>query len=180
MNFCLFFLFLFYNKCNASSLSKWKILTKRIKKNLNCKQTHHSDNHHQHQYISCQFYTDTHIKWASQVVLVVKNPSANAGDVRDVGSIPRLGRSPGGGHGTQLQYSCLENLMDREAWWLRNRTHGHRSPKGCKELNMTEVTSMYTLSRIEVRQQRVCLFDFLFIIVWAVLHSEKPYLILCL
>ena len=47
--------------------------------------------------------------WASQVVLMVKNPSANAGDVRDVGSIPGLGRSPGGGHGNPLQYSCLEN-----------------------------------------------------------------------
>ena len=46
--------------------------------------------------------------------LLVKNPSANAGDVRDAGSIPGLGRSPGGGHGNQLQYSCLENPMDRE------------------------------------------------------------------
>ena len=51
---------------------------------------------------------------ASQVGLLVKNPSANAGDVRDAGSIPGLGRSPGGGHGNQLQYSCLENPMDRE------------------------------------------------------------------
>ena len=52
---------------------------------------------------------------ASQVVLLVKNPSANAGDVRDAGSSPGLGRSPGGGHGKQLQYSCLENPMDRGA-----------------------------------------------------------------
>ena len=52
---------------------------------------------------------------ASQVVLVVKNPPANAGDERDAGSIPRLGRSPGGGK--PLQCSCLENPMDREAWW---------------------------------------------------------------
>ena len=43
---------------------------------------------------------------------MVKNPPANAGDVRDVGLIPGLGRSPG-----DLQYSCLENLMDRGAWW---------------------------------------------------------------
>ena len=55
-------------------------------------------------------------KWASQVVLGVKNPPANAGDVRDVGSIPGLGRSPGGGHGNSLQSSCLENPMDRGAW----------------------------------------------------------------
>ena len=54
--------------------------------------------------------------WASQVALVVKNPAANAGDVRDVGSIPGLGRSPGRGDGHPLQYSCLENPMDRGAW----------------------------------------------------------------
>ena len=51
----------------------------------------------------------------SQVVLVVKNPSANAGDARDVSLIPGSGRSPGGGHDNPLQYSCLENPMDRGA-----------------------------------------------------------------
>jgi len=55
--------------------------------------------------------------WASQVVLVVKNLLANAGEVRDTGLIPRLGSSLGGGHGNPLQYSCLENPMDRGAWW---------------------------------------------------------------
>ena len=50
--------------------------------------------------------------WAFQVVLVVKNPSANVGVVRDTGLIPRLGRYPGGGHGNSLQYSYLENPMD--------------------------------------------------------------------
>ena len=58
---------------------------------------------------------------ASQVVLMVKNPIANAGDTRDVGSIPGSGRSHGGEHGNPLQYSCLENPMDnpmdRGAWW---------------------------------------------------------------
>ena len=53
----------------------------------------------------------------SQVALVVKNTPANAGDLRDSGSIPGLGRSPGAGHGNSLQYSCLENPMDRGAWW---------------------------------------------------------------
>ena len=53
----------------------------------------------------------------SQVVLVVKNRPANVGDVRDVGLIPGLGGSPGGGHGHPLQYSCLENPMDRGDWW---------------------------------------------------------------
>ena len=64
-------------------------------------------------------YICTYI-WAFQVALVVKNPPANAGDVRDMGSIPRLGRSPGGGHGNPLQYSCLENPMDRGVWWAKS------------------------------------------------------------
>ena len=49
------------------------------------------------------------------MTLVVKILTANAGDIS--GSIPRLGRSPGEGHGNPLQYSCLENPMDRGAWW---------------------------------------------------------------
>ena len=53
---------------------------------------------------------------ASQVVLRVKNLPANAGDARDLGLIPGSGRSPGGRYGTALQYSCLENPMDRGAW----------------------------------------------------------------
>ena len=55
--------------------------------------------------------------WVSQVVLEVKNSPANAGDVRDAGSIPGSGRSPGEGNGTPLQRSCLGNPMDRGAWW---------------------------------------------------------------
>ena len=53
---------------------------------------------------------------ASQGALVVKNPPANAGDIRDAGSIPGWKGSPGGGNGNPLQYSCLENPMDRGAW----------------------------------------------------------------
>ena len=52
------------------------------------------------------------------VALLVENPPANAGDRRDPGLIPGLGRSPGEGNGNPLQYSCLENPMDREAWWV--------------------------------------------------------------
>ena len=80
------------------------------------------------------------LKWASQVQLVVKNLPANAGDVRDVGSIPGLGRCPGGVHDNPLQYSCLENPVDRGAWratvhrvtksqtwlkWLSRQAHTH-------------------------------------------------------
>ena len=57
------------------------------------------------------------VKGASQVALVIKNLHANAEDVRDTGLIPGLGRSPGGGHSNPLQYSCLENSMDRGTWW---------------------------------------------------------------
>ena len=60
---------------------------------------------------------------------VVKNLPANAGDIRDTGSIPGLGRSPAGGHGNLLQYSYLENLMDRVAWQgvvLRSLRVGHK------------------------------------------------------
>ena len=63
---------------------------------------------------SCIF--DHSLKNASPVAQLVKNLPANAGDARDVGLIPRLGRSPGEANGNPLQYSCLKNSMDRGAW----------------------------------------------------------------
>ena len=71
-------------------------------------------------------------KGASQVAIVVKNPPANAGDA---GSMPGSGRSLDGGNGNPLQYSCLENSMDRRAWW---------APWGRKESDMTERQSTRT------------------------------------
>ena len=56
------------------------------------------------------------INGASHVALLVKNSFASAGDIRDVGWIPGSGASPGGGHGNPLQYSCLENPLDRGSW----------------------------------------------------------------
>ena len=55
--------------------------------------------------------------WAFQVALVVKNPLANAGDIKEAVLTPELGRRPGGGHDNPLQYSCLENPMGRGGWW---------------------------------------------------------------
>ena len=58
----------------------------------------------------------------SQMALLVKNPFANTGDVRDMGLIPGSGRSPGEGHDNPLQYSCLENPMDRGTWTVHGVT----------------------------------------------------------
>ena len=55
--------------------------------------------------------------WASRVALRVKNPPASAGGIKDGSFISGSGRFPRGGHGNPLQFSCLENPMDREAWW---------------------------------------------------------------
>ena len=63
---------------------------------------------------------------------MVKNLPANAGEVRDIGSFPGSGRSPGGGNGNPLQYSCLENPMDRAVW--QDTVHG------VTESDMTEIT----------------------------------------
>ena len=70
---------------------------------------------------------------------MVENLPANAGDSRDPGSTPGLGRSPGEGNGNPLQYSCLENLMDRGAW--QATVHG-----ACKELDTTEQLSKHSYS----------------------------------
>ena len=63
--------------------------------------------------------------WASQMALVVENLPASVRGIRDKGSILRSGRSPGGEHGHPLQYSCLDNPMDRGAW--RDTAHGSES-----------------------------------------------------
>ena len=74
-----------------------------------------------------------------------KNPSANAGDARDVGLIPGSGRSPGGGNDNPLQYSCLENPMDRGVW----QATVHRVTKSWTQLNLLSptTTTMMFLSR---------------------------------
>ena len=65
---------------------------------------------------------------------LLKNPPANAGDTRDTGSLPGSGRSLGGGNGNPPQYSCLDNPMDRGAWWAT--VHGVAK-------SQTEVTEHY-------------------------------------
>ena len=75
---------------------------------------------------------------ASQLALVVKNRPSNAGDVRDSGLIPGSGRSPGEAHGHPLQYSCLENPMDRGAW----RTMVHRVRKSWTQLKQLSIQAL--------------------------------------
>ena len=85
------------------------------------------------------FLLPTSLSWASQVALMVKSPSASAGDIRNAGSIPGLGRSPGGGHGSPFQYSCLENPMDRGTNGLQS-TGSHRVGH-----DWSDVAHMHTL-----------------------------------
>ena len=80
--------------------------------------------------------------WTSQVGLVVKNPPANVGDIRDTVLIFRSGRYPGGGHGNPLQYSYLENPMDRGVWWAIV----HRVSKSWTQLKQLSTYSQPKLS----------------------------------
>ena len=83
-----------------------------------------SKNYQKPEFVLSCFKNESHLHYiqvkysfASQVALLVKNLPASAGDIRGVGSIPGWGRAPRGGHGSPLRYSCLENPMDRGAWW---------------------------------------------------------------
>ena len=78
------------------------------------------------------------------MALVLKNFPAKAGDVRDSSLIPRSGQSPGGGHGNPLQYSCLENPMDRGTWWATV----HR----ITESDMSEATQ-HTPVKVSLREK---------------------------
>ena len=81
-----------------------------------------------------EMWCDVSASTLNSVALVVKDPPASAGDIRDTDSIPGSGRSPGGGNGNPLQYTCLKGPMDRGAW------QATYSPWGSQELDTTEVT----------------------------------------
>ena len=78
---------------------------------------------------------------------MIKNLAANAGDIRDVGSVPELGRSPGEGHGNPLQYSCLENPMDRGAWWATVHKVA-KSQTQLKQLSIHTLMPLRSLSHL--------------------------------
>ena len=96
-------------------------------------------------------------EWASQMALVVKNSPANAGDIRDVGSIPELGRSHEGGHGNPLQYSFLENLMDREAWKATvhriAKSPKRKQTKSSQNQNQLVLKTICPLERMSFKQE---------------------------
>ena len=96
-------------------------------------------------YFSHGLYQASTGRVASQMELVVKNPPASTGDLGDMGSIPELGRAPGGGHGNPLQYPCLENPTDRGAWQaaVQGITKSQTGPKWLSTLTQS-------------RQLRVC------------------------
>ena len=112
---------------------------------------------------------------ASWMTLVVKNLPANAGDVRYVSSSPGWGRSPGGGNGNPFQCSCLENPMDRGAWWV------HRVPKSQTRLNLrsTHAHTMHILSALKVLHSREPLSTrnirtVGYLMIWCPVRSQLP------
>ena len=99
---------------------------------------------------------------ASQVVLEIKNLSSNAADIRDAGLIPGSGRSPAGGHGNPLQHSCLENPMDRGAWWAS----GHEVAKSQmtkSDLECTDTENSKVLPKCCKKRGRFLLLKMIFL-----------------
>ena len=87
-------------------------------------------------FVPSSLETTPSLLFGDQVALVVKSLPTSAGDIRDVGLIPGLGRSSGRGHGNPLQYSCLENPMNRGAWWAT--VHGvAKSQTGLKQTRLS-------------------------------------------
>ena len=82
--------------------------------------------------------------WASHVALLVKNPPANAGHTRDMGSLPGLGRFPGVGNGTPVQYSCLENYIGRGTWQSMDLVTVHGTSKSQTQLSMHTWARVHT------------------------------------
>ena len=84
---------------------------------------------------------------------VVKNPPSTAGDARDVGSVPGLGRSPGGGNGNPHQFSCLENSMDRGGWWAT--VHGVAKSQKQLITHTHTHTHIYTHTKLRSRYKAI-------------------------
>ena len=107
------------------------------------------------------------VYWASQVAQVVNNPPANAEDIRDSGSIPGLERSPAGGHGSPLQYSCLEKPKDRGALVVtvhgvtkrrsglkQFNTHTHTHKSTCYQEGQVKMSSAILYLIVHIKKQK--------------------------
>ena len=99
------------------------------------------------------------------MALVIKNPPANAGDVRDMGSFPGLRRSPGEGHGNPLQYSCLESIRDRGGWQVTV----HIVANSCAQLKQLNTHTQFLMLESSVNHTT----EFLFLIgFWSITESK--------
>ena len=90
------------------------------------------------------------IRGTSEVVLVVKNPPANTEGIRDADWIPGSGRSPGEGNGYPLQYSCLQNPMDREAWWATVHSVAKQLSMNTHTLFLTHIIFIIQFSSVQL------------------------------
>ena len=93
------------------------------------------------------------------MALLVKNPPGNAGNIRHVSSIPGSGRSPGGGHGNPLQYSYLDNPMDRGAWWA-SVLGVAKIPHGWCDLSMHAHIAAFSVELFSLRSDTELIFVF--------------------
>ena len=105
---------------------------------------------------------------------VIKNTPANAGDIRDAGSIPASRRSPGGGHGNPLQYSCLENPMDKGTWWVT--VHGVLSQTQLKWISMQAHTPPLLKSWIWIKTELLECPEQFIMTFWLFVHLAHFYL----
>ena len=109
-----------------------------------------------------------HLWWVSRVALVVKKPPASTRNIKDKGSIPGSGRSPGEGHGNPLQYSCLENPKDRGAWWAT--VNGvPKSWRDWRDLACTHARHLLGVVNTAVKNNCVeVMFEYLFLFLWCI------------
>ena len=115
------------------------------------------------QYFSSTFFMLDIMLGSSQVSQVVKNPPTNAGNIRDVHLIPGSGKSPWGGQGNPLPHSCLENPMDRGAWWITV----HRVAKSLTQLKRLSTHTCILTPCLEwVMTPHRCLFSLFEYILW--------------
>ena len=122
------------------------------------------------------FVAKSYTIWASQVMWMIKNPPANAGDIKDAGSMSGLGRSPGRRHGNPLQYSCLENPMDRGVW--QSTVHWVAESRTRQKQLCTHIRCMPFMNRPHFAYRIISWVVFTLGLLWAMLLQTLMYKIL--